>query len=84
MIFNCLPNLEQLQFLSTDYLFKALRQEDIDNTQFVTYDLGVMNNNKNITNIRWVPQGDFCGYTLMSADHGALAPSRDVSNMLLS
>ncbi|MES2216714.1 MAG: hypothetical protein V4481_05490 [Patescibacteria group bacterium] len=42
------------------------------------------NHTKNITNTRWMPQDNFCGYILVSVFSDALASSRDVSYMLLS
>lgn len=37
-----------------------------------------------ITNKYWNPQNLVCGYVFMSANHGALVASCDISHMLLS
>ena len=42
------------------------------------------NHTKNITNTRWIPQENFCGYILVSAISDALASSRDVSTMIVN
>lgn len=42
------------------------------------------NTHKNNSIIRWMPQENFCGYTLMVAISGELANSRDVSYMRMN